>query len=117
MNFLRAGLSIHSWFRSVEVCSQRLPSVRLFRARHLLRGALRDDASTFFSAFGAEVQYPVGVADHVEIVLDNDDRISQVSEPMQDVEQLANVVEVQASGGFVKKLDSLASLALAEFAR
>jgi len=39
---------------------------------------------------------PVGVADHVEIVLDDDDRVAQVGKPVEHFEKLAHVVEVEA---------------------
>ena len=50
-----------------------------FFTRHLLRGALRYDEAAFFAAFGAEVDDPVGVADYVQIVFD-DDGIAQVGQ-------------------------------------
>jgi hypothetical protein len=68
----------------------------------------------FFAAFGAEVDDPIGVADHVQIVLDDDDRIAQVGEPMEHFEQLADVVEVEAGGGLVEQVERLAGLALAQ---
>ncbi len=56
-----------------EVVRQRLAGVGLLYLGDLFGSALGDDAAAVFAAFGAEVDDPVGVADHVEIVLDDDD--------------------------------------------
>jgi len=69
----------------------------------------------FFAAFGPEVDNPVGVANHVQIVLDDDDRIAQVGQPVQHVEQFLYVVEVQACSRLIEKVKSFAGLALAQF--
>src|SRR5882724_9341877 len=115
MDFLRTGCCVHTRLRTVEIGGQRLSSVGLFHARDLFRSALRDDATSLFSALGSEIENPVGVADHIEIVLDDDDRVSKIGEPVQYVEQFADVVEVQAGGGLVEQIESLAGLTLTEF--
>src|SRR5690242_4706174 len=99
-----------------EIFGEGLAGERFLLARHLLGGALGDDASAVLAAFRAEVNDPVGIADHVEVVLDDDDGIAQVGKAVKDVEQLFYVVEVQAGGGLVEKVESAAGLALAEFA-
>ncbi len=70
--------------------------------RDLGGAAFAHDATTIFAAFGAEVEDPVSVADHVEIVFDDDDGVAEVGEAVQDFEQLADVVEVKAGGGLVE---------------
>jgi hypothetical protein len=56
-----------------KITSQSLACVGLLHSRYLLGRALRYDAAAFFAPFGAEVDDPVGVADHVQIVFDDDD--------------------------------------------
>ncbi len=82
----------------------------------LCGAAFAHEAAAVFAAFGAEIENPVGVADDVEIVLDDDDRVAEVGEAMQDLEELAHVVEVQAGGGLVEQIERAAGLALAELA-
>src|SRR6267142_2467906 len=96
--------------------AESLAGVGPLHAGHLLGGALRDEAAAVFATFGAKVDDPVGVADYVEVVLDDDDGVAEIGEAMQDVEQLLNVVEVQAGGRLVEQVEGLAGLALAEFA-
>jgi hypothetical protein len=82
----------------------------------LLGGAVGDDASTTFAALGAEIEDVVGVADDVEVVLDDDDGVAEVSEAVQDFEELADVVEVEAGGGLVEEVEGASCLALGELA-
>ena len=75
--------------------------MRLFIACYLFWGALGHDSATAFSAFGAKVDNPIGVPNNVKVVLDDDNGIAQVREPVQNVKQLLDIVEMQARGGFV----------------
>ena len=76
------------------------------------------DASAILSAFGAEVDDPVGVADHVQIVLDDDDRVAQVGQPVQHFEQFASRPR-SAGRWWARRADTsvFPGLALAQFAR
>ncbi len=78
--------------------------------------ALGDDEAAIFSAFGAEVDDPVGITNDVEIVLDDDDGVAEVGEAMQYVEQLAYVVKVKAGGGLVQKVKGASGLSLGKLA-
>ena len=59
---------------------------------------------------GAQVDDPVGRLDHVEVVLDDDDRVAEIDQPVQHVEQLADVVEVQAGRRLVEEVERLAGV-------
>src|ERR1700681_1910504 len=76
---------------------QRLSGIGFFVPRDLLRRALRHNSAAFLAAFRAKIDDPVGIPDHVQIVLDDNDGIAQVCEAVQHVEQLPNIVEMQAS--------------------
>ena len=82
----------------------------------LLGRAVGDDAAAAFAAFGAHVEDVVGVADDVEVVLDDDDGVAEVGEAVEDFEELADVVEVEAGGGLVEEVEGAAGLALGELA-
>ena len=64
--------------------------------RDLLGRADGDDLAARLAALGAEVDQVVGLLDHVEIVLDHEHRVAAVDEPLQRLEQLLDVGEVQA---------------------
>ena len=74
--------------------------------------ALGDDETAAGAALGAHVDDPVGGLDHVEVVLDDDDRVAHVDQAGEHVEQLADVVEVQTGGRLVQDVDRAAGGAL-----
>src|SRR5580704_3020925 len=61
---------------SAKILYQSLPGIRLLDPRHLFGRPLGNNFSALFAAFGAEVNDPVGVADHVEIMFDDDDGVA-----------------------------------------
>ncbi len=63
-----------------------------------------DDAAAVVAGLGAQVDDPVGRLDHVEVVLDDDHRVAQIDQAIEHVEQLANVVEVQARRRLVEQV-------------
>ena len=67
-----------------------------------------DDPAAARSPFGAEVDHPVGGLDDVEVVLDHDHRVAQRGEAVQHLEELADVVEVEAGRRLVEDVKRLA---------
>src|SRR5215469_688570 len=60
--------------------------------------SLEDDPAAVVAGAGAEVDDPVGVRHDRLVVLDDDDRLAGVDEPVEQAEQLLDVGEVQAGG-------------------
>ena len=67
---------------------------RLARAGDLLRSAPGDDAATLLAAFGTEVDHAVRGRDDVQVVLDDDDAIAPVHEPLQRGDELCDVRQI-----------------------
>ena len=67
------------------------------------------------AAAGAEFEQPVGVAQVVRVVFDDDDGVAGVAQPEEQVEEFLNVIPVQAGGGLVEEVEAAALLAFAEF--
>src|SRR5688500_9782177 len=61
-------------------------------------GALEDDSAAVVAGAGAEVDDPVGVRHDGLVVLDDDDRLAGVDEPVEQAEQVFDVGEVEAGG-------------------
>src|SRR5205085_5438795 len=64
--------------------------------------ALEDDPAAVVTGAGAEVDDPVGVRHDRLVVLDDDDRLAGVDEPVEQAEQLLDVGEVEAGGRLVE---------------
>ena len=89
----------------------------MLHRRHVLGRALGDDQAAARAALGAHVDDPVGVLDDVEVVLDDDDRVALVDQALEDVEQLADVLEVQAGRRLVEDVDGAAGGSLLQLGR
>src|SRR6516165_8254342 len=100
----------------VENTGEGLAGVRLLGPRHLFRGALSDDAAPALATFRAQIDDPVGLFDDVEMVLDDEYGVAQVDKALEDGEEFADVVEMQAGRGFVEDVHGPASLALRKLA-
>ena len=66
-------------------------------------GAGGDEGAAGGSAAGAHVEDPVGGADEVEVVLDDDDGGAVGDQPTEDVQQGPHVEGVEADGRFVEE--------------
>src|SRR6266446_6367554 len=73
--------------------SEDLTGVGLFRASDEFGRSLGDDAPAAFTAFGAEINNPVSLFDHVEMVLNDEHGVAEIDEALQDVEKFSHVVE------------------------
>ena len=60
------------------------------------------------AALRAQVDDPVGRLDDVQVVLDDDDRVARVHEPVEHLEELLDVREVEPGGRLVEDVDRLA---------
>ena len=82
---------------------------------HLLGRAGGDDAPAAVTAFGPEVDHPVGGLDDIQVVLDHHHGVARVPQAVQDMQQQADVVEMQAGGRFIQYVERAAGIALGEF--
>src|SRR5262245_3139620 len=71
-----------------EKLRQEPASVGGLGGRDLLGRALCDHATAGFAPLRAEIDDPIRTLDHVEIVLDDHDRIALIDEAIEDVEKL-----------------------------
>ena len=108
------------WPKPLPRCRTNLPSVDgprlqksaqhpcglapLARAHQLLGRTLCNDAAAGVTAAGPEVDDPVGLGDHVQVVLDEDDAVAGVYQAVQDADQAFDVGHVQADGGLVEDI-------------
>src|SRR5512133_2016381 len=86
---------------------EELTGRRLVHLGDLLRRARRDDLTAGLAAFGTEVDDPVGLLDHIQIVLDHEHGVPGVDQSLQDVEQLLDVREVEPGRRLVEDVERL----------
>ena len=78
---------------------------RSLRSATFSGGAIATIRPPASPAFRPEVDDPVGLGDHVEIVLDDDDRVAGVDQAVQHAHQLLDVGHVQADGRLVEDVE------------
>jgi len=65
--------------------------VRALDGSDLLRSPDGDDLTATVSGLGSEVDDPIGELDDVQVVLDQDECVARVDEPIEDLRELADV--------------------------
>ena len=73
-----------------------------------------DDLATALATFRAEVDEPVGLLDHVEVVLDHEHGVACIDEPLEHLQELLDIGEMKAGCRFVKDVERPACGDLAE---
>ena len=85
---------------------QPLSGVGLRILRNFLRRSHGDHLAAPVAALRSKVNHPIGNFDHVQIVLDDEDRAAGVDEAAESEQQLADVIEMQAGGRLVKNVEN-----------
>ena len=84
------------------VLPKRAAGVRIGVLAQVVRCAERDDLASGVSAFWTQVDEPVAGADHVQVVLDHQQRMAGVEQLAQRAQQFGDVVEMQSGRGLVE---------------
>jgi len=83
--------------------------------RHILRPTFGHDSATHVAAIRPHVDDPIRTLDHIQIVLDHQDRIPHVRQPIQHIQQIMNVRKVQPSGRLIQNVKRMPGGRLAQF--
>ena len=67
---------------------------------------MRHHTPTGFAAFRTEIDDPIGFRDDVKIVLDDDDRVTGIHQPVEYAHQLGHIRHVQADSWLVEHIQS-----------
>ena len=84
-------------------------------AGDLLRWAFSNDTAASGTAFGPEIDDPVGGFDHIQVMFDDDNSVAAVHKPLQNGQEHADILEVQACGGFIQNVERPAGGLLGQF--
>ena len=71
----------------------------------MFRRASRDDFTTRVAPFGPEIDHVIGGLHHIQMMLDQDNRVAGIDEPIQRFEQPFDVRKVQARCRLVEDVD------------
>ena len=73
---------------------------------HVSRSAGHDDLAASIATFRSEVNDPIGIFDHVEVVFDDEDGIARFDEAIEDVQQALNIGKVESRRGLIQDVQS-----------
>ena len=96
-NFLRRFFHLRNHQLSIlsgVIARQEVTGILAGRGRNLCRAPLRNNTSAVFAPLGAQVDYPVGISNHVHAVFNDDHRVAQIGQPVKHLEQLAHVIKM-----------------------
>ena len=82
--------------------AQKFARVRIRRRSHLLRRAFGDDQAAAIPRLGTEVDDVIGALDDFEMVLDHEDGVPLLHQPIEHFHQKRHIVQMQARSGFVE---------------
>src|SRR3954465_7371662 len=91
--------------------------MRPFGGGYVLRCPSGHDLAPRAAAFGPHINDPISRLDDVQIVLDDHDGIALIAQPMQDVEQLRYVVEMQSGRRLIEVVQRPSGRTLPQFTR
>ena len=77
----------------------------LLSFQQVKRRALGHDPATALSALGAEIDHPVGLADDLQVVLDDKDRVAAIDEFLQHLKQFCDIGQVQPRRRLVQDVE------------
>ena len=85
-------------------------------AGDLLGRACRHDSAAATTAFGTEIDHPIGVLHDVEVVFHNQHGVAGGNESLQHGNQLSHIGHVETGGGLIQNVERAAGGAFAQFA-
>src|SRR2546422_11564753 len=94
-----------------------LTGIRAAVPDDLLGCAGGDHLAPLVAALRTQIDDVVGRLEDVEIVLDDDNRVSSIDQAMKDIEQALDVREVQAGGRLIEDVEGLTGIPPAQLFR
>ena len=71
-------------------------SPRYFLACDLLRGSLGNQVTSIVPPFRPQVDYPISGSDQIKIVLDHDNRIVRLNQPLEHIQEMSRIRRVKS---------------------
>ena len=84
--------------------TQIVSRITLLDIHDILGGALGNNPTAITATLGAHVDNPVGNLDDIEIMLDDNGRITTIYKAIDDAKQLTYILEMQTRGGLIKDI-------------
>ena len=110
----RLQIKVLSFTTKLRGTSQILTRIAALRALDILGRALSDNLATTLASLGAEVDNPICNAHYIEVMLYDDSRITAIHQAVDDIQQLAYILEMETRSGLIEDIERATRIALRE---
>src|ERR1700693_562951 len=76
--------------------------MRILNLRDLLGCPSSNDFATIVARLWSKIDNPIGALNHFQIVLDHNDRVPRIDEPLKYLQQHRHIIEVQTGGRLIE---------------
>lgn len=83
--------------------------------RHSFGSPHNNDLPSPSATLGPEVDNPIGLFDDIKVVLDQNHRVTEIDQSLQNFYELFHIRKMETRGGFVNHINRLPSATLGEF--
>ena len=107
MHDARRNTAIGHGFDSagIEFSPQECPRSRFMTLCHLFGCPFGNDPAPVVPASGTQVDHPIRCLDHIEVMLNHDDRVAFVHKLVQHRKQQADIFEMKSRGGLIEYVE------------
>ena len=107
----------HEFPRPFQYGFQELPRIRLRDSADIFRRPRRNDRAASVAAFRSQIDEIISRLDDIEIMFNDNDRISAIDEELQDIHQLVDIRRMQPSRRFVEDIQRAPGTSLGKLCR
>src|SRR5579864_6759536 len=98
------GLMAHRWNRNAQLAIQVSRGKRFTAAQKFAARSRIEQFSAIFACAGTQIDDVIGGVNGIRIVLDHQNRVSEVTQAFQDADQAVRVARVQPDGRLIENI-------------
>jgi len=87
-----------------EHALQKVTCKRLLILGHVFWGSLSNNLTACISTFRSQIDDPVSIFDHFQVMLDHHNRIARIDQSLQNLKQAIDICKMQPCGWLVKNI-------------
>jgi hypothetical protein len=91
--------------------AERAAGMRLRAAGDRFRCARDDQLAALMTAFGTQIEDPVGALDDIEMMLDHEHGMPSLDQPLETIQEALDISQVQPGRGFIQNIEIVAPAA------
>lgn len=94
-----------------------MPRVTFWALSHLVRRTRYQNLTTFFSALRTNINQIIRHLDDIEVMFDDQDRISSLNQFIQHVKKQTDILEMQSRSRLIQDVERMSRVSFGKFRR